>query len=113
MRQDYLSTSYLDKKYLPSERSKMREIWIDPSYVCWDNPVRKSCIFLIPFTILQMKSDKNVVKSFNFSSLQPCHTWQIINKWAELVVSREHFQLLVVWLFKAKRDYLYAQNSTS
>ena len=26
MRQDYLSTSYLDKKYFPSERSEMREI---------------------------------------------------------------------------------------
>ena len=26
MRQDYLSTSYLDQKYLPSERSETREI---------------------------------------------------------------------------------------
>ena len=26
MRQDYLSTSYLDQKYLPSERSEKREI---------------------------------------------------------------------------------------
>ena len=39
MRQDYLSTSYLDQKYIPSERSKAREIWIDLSNVCWDNLV--------------------------------------------------------------------------
>ena len=39
MRQDYLSTSYLDQKYLPSERSETREIWIHPSNMCWDNPV--------------------------------------------------------------------------
>ena len=39
MRQGYLSTSYLDQKYLPSERSETREIWIDPSNVCWDNLV--------------------------------------------------------------------------
>ena len=28
MRQDYLSTSYLDQKYLPSERSETREIFL-------------------------------------------------------------------------------------
>ena len=39
MRQGYLSTSYLDQKYLLSERSETREIWIDPSNVCWDNLV--------------------------------------------------------------------------
>ena len=39
MRQDYLSTSYLDQKYLPSERSETSEIWIDQSNVCWDNLV--------------------------------------------------------------------------
>ena len=34
MRQDYLSTSYLDQKYLPTECSETREILIDPSNVC-------------------------------------------------------------------------------
>ena len=31
MRHDYLSTNYLDKKYLPSEHSEMRKIRIDLS----------------------------------------------------------------------------------
>ena len=71
MRRGYLRTSYFDKKYLPSERSETREIWIDPSNVCWDNLslIFKAYdnIFLIPFTILQMKSDQNVVNSSLFS----------------------------------------------
>ena len=60
MRQDYLSTSYLDQKYLPSERSETREIWIDPSNVCWDNPVsslRHMVIFfsyLSPWKLIRM-----------------------------------------------------------
>ena len=91
MRQDYLSTSYLDKKYFQSEQSEMIEMWIDPSNVCWDNPVSifeaYNNIFLIPFTILQMKSDQNVVNSSLFCMPLP---WQIINKWADLVVSRHH-----------------------
>ena len=65
MRQDYLSTSYLNQKYLPSERSETREIWIDPSNVCWDNPVsflKAYDIFLTPFTILQMKYLENMTK---------------------------------------------------
>ena len=64
MRWDYLSTSYLDQKYLPSDQSDKREIWIDPSNVCWDNLglilMAYGDIFLIPFTILQMKSNQNV-----------------------------------------------------
>ena len=67
MRRDYLSTSYLDQKYLPSERSDTREIWIDPSNVCWDNLslilMAYGDIFLIPFTILQMKFDQNALNS--------------------------------------------------
>ena len=81
MRRDYLSTSYLDQKYLPSERSETREIWIDPSNVCWDNLslilMAYGDIFLIPFTILQMKSDQNVVNS-SILFIFPCHSpWQI------------------------------------
>ena len=59
MRQDNLSTGYWDHKYLPSESSKTREIWIDHSNVGWDNLylILKACdeIFLTPFPILQMK----------------------------------------------------------
>ena len=81
MRRDYLSTSYLDQKYLPSERSDTREIWIDPSNVCWDNLslilMAYGDIFLIPFTILQMKSDQNVVNS-SIPFICPCRSsWQI------------------------------------
>ena len=39
MRQDYLSTRYLDQKYLPSESSETGEIWIDPSNV-WRRVLR-------------------------------------------------------------------------
>ena len=54
MRQDYLSTSYLDQKYLPSERSETREIWIDPSNVCWDNPVSSLRHMVIFFSYLSL-----------------------------------------------------------
>ena len=54
MRQDYLSTSYLDQKYLTSERSEMREIWIDPSNVCWDNPVSSLRHMVIFFSYLSL-----------------------------------------------------------
>ena len=54
MRQDYLSTSYLDQKYLLSERSETREMWIDPSNVCWDNPVSSLRHIVIFFSYLSL-----------------------------------------------------------
>ena len=58
MRQDYLSTNYLDQKYLPSERSKTREIWMDPSNVCWDNLVSFWRHMMIFFSHLHYFTDE-------------------------------------------------------
>ena len=62
MRQDYLSTSYLDQKYLPSERSKTSEIWIDPSNVCWDNLVSFWRHMMIFFSHLSLFYRWNILK---------------------------------------------------
>ena len=97
MRQDYLGTSYLDQKYLPGEQSKRREIWIDPSHVCWDNCclILKAYdeIFLTPFLILQMKYLQNIrmweIFPHLFITALPhlcSDTRQLINKWAELKI---------------------------
>ena len=69
MRQDYLSTSYLDQKYLPSERSETREIWIDPSNVCWDNPV-SFWIHMIFFSHFSLFNRWNILK-----------IWEKMSKW--------------------------------
>ena len=63
MRQDYLSTSYLDQKYLPSERSETREIWIDPSNVCWDNHVSFWRHMMIFFSHLSLFNRWNILEN--------------------------------------------------
>ena len=63
MRQDYLSTSYLDQKYLPSERSETREIWIDPSNVCWDNHVSFWMHMMIFFSHLSLFNRWNILEN--------------------------------------------------
>ena len=63
MRQDYLSTSYLNQKYFPSERSETREIWIDPSNVCWDYLVslwKHIMIFFSHLSQFNMKYRENM-----------------------------------------------------
>ena len=70
MRQDYLSTSYWDQKYLPSERSETREIWIDPSNVCWDNPVSFWMHMMIFFSHLSLFNRWNILK-----------IWEKMSKW--------------------------------
>ena len=49
----------------------IKNIWIDPSNVCWDNLSlifkAHDNIFLIRFNILQMKFDENVVNPSLFS----------------------------------------------
>ena len=70
VRQDYLSTCYLDQKYLPSERSETREIWIDPSNVCWDNPVSFWMHMMIFFSHLSLFNRWNILK-----------IWEKLSKW--------------------------------
>ena len=70
MRQDYLSTSYLDQKDLPSERSETREIWIDPSNVCWDNPVSFWIHMMIFLSHLSLFNRWNIFK-----------IWEKMSKW--------------------------------
>ena len=62
MRQDYLSTSYLDQKYLPSERSEMRGMWIDPSNVWWDNLVSFWKHMVIFFSYLSLFYRWNLIR---------------------------------------------------
>ena len=63
MRQDYLSTGYLDQKYLLSERSETREIWIDPSNVCWDNHVSFWRHMMIFFSHLSLFNRWNILEN--------------------------------------------------
>ena len=70
MRQDYLSTSYLDQKHLVSERSETREIWIDPSNVCWDNLVSFWRHMMIFFSHLSLFYRWNILK-----------IWENLSKW--------------------------------
>ena len=62
MRQDYLSTSYLDQNI---------EIWIDPSNVCWDNPVSFWGHMMIFFSHLSLFYRWNILK-----------IWENLSKWS-------------------------------
>ena len=62
MRRDYLRTSYVNKKYPPSERSEMREIWNDKSNVCWDNLVSFWKHMFIFFSYLSLFYKWNLIR---------------------------------------------------
>ena len=84
MRQGYLSTCYLDQKYLPSERRESREIWIDSSNVCWDNLVSFWKHMMIFFSHLSLFYRWNILK-----------IWENLWKWnmdvAPLICARVTF----------------------
>ena len=84
MRQDYLSTSYLDQKYLPRERSKTREIWMDPSNVCWDNLVSFWRHMMIFFSHLHYFTDE---MSWKYEKTCQSGTWMS----APLICARATF----------------------
>ena len=93
IRQDYLSSSYLDKTYLLSKRSEMMEIWIDQSNVCWDNLFSCQKHMIIFFSYLSLFYRWNLIECseiVNFLFVTAFgDAWQITNNWTDFLVSRQ------------------------